>query len=129
MLRKLTLNPVLVLYVVNSLIAMISAWGWHVTPDRVNATDTIVTGVLSLAAALMTRPVVRSGIVATVITVATAFGAFGLHVNPEILNTTVAFGSIVVGLLLHQAVTPAAAARQGTTADAIMLGRPNPGSQ
>ena len=129
MLRKLYLNPAVTLYVINALVAMAVAWGWHATRDQVGAVDTIVTGVLTIVAVFAVRPVVLPTAAAAAVTVLTAFGAFHLHVSPDVLNTTVAVASILIGYLLHLSGTPTVAARQGKTAQQIMLEAPNPGTQ
>ena len=54
----LTLNPAVLLYVTNALVAMATAWGLSLTATQQGAVDTIVTGVLALAVALAARPVI-----------------------------------------------------------------------
>ena len=129
MIRKLQLNPSVVLYVVNAIVAMVIAWGFKLTQDQTAAIDTIVTGLLSILTAALTRPVVVSTMAAAAITVLTAFAAFGLKLDPNVISTTVAVASIVLGYLLHQAVVPSLAAKQGKTAQQILLEEPNPGEQ
>ena len=118
----LTLNPAVLLYVTNALVAMLTAWGLSLTANQQGAIDTIVTGVLALAVALTTRPVVIPVAGAAAITVLTAFAAFGLHLPPNALSATVAVASIVLGFLTHQAVTPTPAVQRGTTAEKLQLG-------
>jgi hypothetical protein len=127
MLRKLTLNPAAILYVVNALVAMSVAWGAHLTTQQTGVIDTIATGVLTVITAFMVRPVELPVAAAAAITVLTAFTSFGLHLSGSQIATGVAVASIAVGFLLHLMGTPAVAAKQGTTATAIMLSSvPNP---
>jgi len=127
-LRKIQLNPSAVLYVLNALIAMLVAWGVHITTDQAGAVDTVVTGVLTITAAFLVRPVELPVIASAAVTVATAFSAFGLHLPADAVTATAAFGSIVLGFLLHLAGVPAVAASQGKTAVQLMLEEHGPGS-
>jgi hypothetical protein len=127
--RKLQLNPAVILYVVNALVAMVVAWGWHLTMDQQGAIDTIATGVLTIITAFMVRPIVIPTAAAAAITVLTAFAAFHLKLDPNVISTTVAVASIVLGYLLHVSGTPTLAAKQGKTAQQILLEAPNPGVQ
>jgi hypothetical protein len=117
----LTLNPAVLLYVTNALVAMVTAWGLSLTATQQGAVDTVVTGVLALAVALAARPPVIPAAGAAAITVLTAFAAFGLHLPPNALSATVAVASIALGFLTHQAVTPVPAVQRGTTAEKLQL--------
>jgi hypothetical protein len=129
LLRKLTLNPAAVLYVINAIVAMVVTWGWHPGQGATAAIDTIATGVLTVIAAFLTRPVGLSTAAAAAITVFTAFGAFGLHWDPTRITSTVAVASIILGFALHALGIPFVAARQGTTATQLLLSEPNKGSE
>jgi hypothetical protein len=129
MVRKLQLNPAVILYVTNALVAMAVAWGWHGTADQIGSVDVIVSGVLTIIGVFTVRPVVLPTAAAAAVTVLTAFSAWGLHQSPDQIATACAVASIIVGFLLHAAGVPTVAAKQGTTARAILLGAPNPGSQ
>lgn len=129
MLRKLQLNPAAVLYVVNALVAMAVAWGWHGTPGQIGSVDVIVSGVLTIIGVFAVRPVVLPTAAAAAVTVLTAFSAWGLHQSADQIATACAVASIVVGFLLHAAGVPTVAAKQGKTATQILLGPPNPGAQ
>ena len=129
MLRKLTLNPAVILYVINALVAMAVAWGVHLSTSQTGAIDTIVTGVLTVITAFLVRPPVLPTAAAAAVTVLTAFSAFHLNLSPNIIGTTVAVASIILGFLLHVAGTPTIAAKQGKTATDILLEQPNPGVQ
>ena len=119
--NPLSLNPAVLLYVTNALVAMVTAWGLNLSANQQGAVDTIVTGVLALAVALAARPVIVPAAGAAAVTVLTAFAAFGLHLPPNALSATVAVASIVLGFLTHQAVTPVPAVQRGTTAEALQL--------
>lgn len=129
MVRKLQLNPAVVLYVVNAIVAMAVAWHWHATTNQIGSIDTIVTGVLTIIAAFAVRPVALSVAAAAAVTVLTAFSAWGLHQSADQIATTVAVASIIVGFLLHAGGVPTVAAKQGKTATQILLDPPNPGVQ
>lgn len=122
-LREITLNPAAALYVLNAIIAMVVGWGWHATPDQLRAADTIATGVLTITAAFLVRPVGLAAASAAAITVLTAFGAFHLHWTPAVISTTVATASVVLGFTLHALGSPAVAVKQGKTAAQLMLER------
>ena len=77
----LTLNPAVLLYVTNALVAMVTAWGLNLTATQQGAVDTVVTGVLALAVALAAKPPVIPAAGAAAITVLTAFAAFGLQIG------------------------------------------------
>lgn len=130
MVRKIVaLNPAMVLYVLNALIAMVAAWGWHLSTDKAGAIDTIAAGVLALIAAVMVRPITVSVVVAAAVTVLTAFSAFGLHLTGSQVSTTAAVASILLGALLHAIGVPVVAANQGKTATQLLLEEKQPGAR
>ena len=129
MVRKLQLNPAAVLYVVNAVVAMAVAWHWHATPNEIGSIDTIVTAGLTLVGVFTVRPIALSTAAAAAVTIVTAFGAWGLHLSPDAIASTCAVASIVVGFLLHAGGIPTVAAKQGKTAQQILLEQPNPGVQ
>jgi hypothetical protein len=117
----LTLNPAAILYIVNAVIALLVAWGLHLSTDATGAIDTIVTGVLTVIAAFLVRPVALSVVVAALVTIATAFSAFGLHLSQDRITATAAVASIALGALLHALGIPAVAAAQGKTGTQVQL--------
>ena len=120
--RKFIYNPSAILYIANTLVALIVAWNWHsATQEQIAAVDTIVTGVTSIIAVFLVRPVELPVAAAAAVTVLTAFGAFHLKLDPAQITTGVAFASTVIGLILHAIGTPVAAVRQGKTAQQIMM--------
>jgi hypothetical protein len=117
----LTLNPAVVLYIVNAVIALAVAWGVHLSTDVTGAIDTIVTGGLTVIAAFLVRPVAVSAVIAALATIATAFSAFGLHLSQDKITATAAVVSLGLGALLHALGIPVVAAARGKTGTQLYL--------
>jgi hypothetical protein len=101
-------EPAVIMYALNAVVALLVAWGLHLTTGQVDAVSVIATSVLSIAVAVMTRPIVVSGIAAAAASGLTALAAFGLDLSQEKISTTVMVGSIVMMFLLRPNVTPTA---------------------
>jgi hypothetical protein len=122
-LRFVKLNPASIIFGVNAIVAMIVAYGVHLTNTQTAAITVIVTAVLTILTAATTRPVGLQLITGAVTTIAAALAAFGTHhLSAVQVSTGVAVLSIILGIGFHLAHIPVAAVRKGTTADAIQLG-------
>lgn len=102
-------EPAVVVYFVNSLVALLVAYGLDLGKDQVAAITTITTAVVAIVVAVTTRPVVVSSITGAVATALAAVAAFGLHLSGDQIGTAVTVLSIGLSLLLRQAVSPAPA--------------------
>lgn len=107
-------EPAVIAYAINAAVAMAVAWGLNLTQEQVGAITTIVTGVLAIVVAFMTRPVVVSTVTGSAATVLAAVAAFGFELSAEQIGTAVTFGSVVLALLLRQNVSPAPAVKEPT---------------
>ena len=103
---RLTGFPATLLYALNSVVALLVAYGLHLNAGQVGAVTVIATAVLSGAAALMTRPIVVSTVAAASATVLAAIAAFGFTLSADKISTAVVMISIVLGFLTHQNVSP-----------------------
>ena len=107
-LRGLKYEPALILYGVNAAVAAALAFGlFNLTTATAAAVTVIVTAVLGIITAAVTRPVNVSVITAAFATGLTALGAFGLHLSITKEGSLVALLSVVLSLLLRVHVTPA----------------------
>lgn len=104
-------EPATVMYAVNAVLAAVVAFGVKASPDQVGAVATIAAGLITIVTAITTRPVAVPVITGAVATIATAAGAFGLHLSAQQIGTAVPVLSIVLALVLRQAVTPVASLR------------------
>lgn len=100
-------EPAVIGYAINAAVAVLVAYGLDLSHDQVAAISTVVTAVLAIVVAAMTRPVVVSSITGAVGTALAAIAAFGLHLSADQIGATVTALSIVLALLLRQHVTPA----------------------
>ena len=105
-------EPATILYAVNAGVALLVSFGLGLTHDQVGAITVIATAILTIATAVVTRPIVVSTITAAVGSLLTAAAAFGLHLTADQVGSVVTALSIVLALLLRQNVTPAPAARR-----------------
>jgi hypothetical protein len=105
------LEPSVIVYGLNALVALLVSFGLPLSHAAVAAVATVATAVLAIVVAAMTRPVVVSTITGAIGTLLVAVGAFGLHFSTDQIGAATAFLSIVLALLLRQAVTPAAKVR------------------
>lgn len=106
-------EPAVVVYAANALIAVETAFGARATPAQTAAVVTISTAVAAVITALATRPVQVPAITGAVATIAVAAGAFGLHLPAAQIGAVMPVLSLVLALVLRQAVTPAATLRRG----------------
>lgn len=102
-------EPAVLLYALNSAVALVVAYGLNLSSGQVGAVTAIATAVLAGTAAVLTRPVTVSAVTGALATVLASFAAFGLHLTGQQISATVTAVSIVLALLLRQAVSPAPA--------------------
>jgi len=121
MVRKLTLNSAVILYGINAVIALVVAWGAHVSPHTVGAIDTIIAGVITLITLFTVRPVEIPAVIGALTTITLALSAFGLHLTDTQVGATAAVASIALGIVLHALGIPAVAAAQGKTGQQLLL--------
>lgn len=105
------LEPAVILYGLNALVALLVSFGLPLSHAMVAAITTIATALLAIITASMTRPVVVSTITGAVGTLLTAVAAFGLDLTTDQIGSVVTVLSIVLALLLRQNVTPKKTAR------------------
>lgn len=106
-------EPAMILYSINSLIALLVSFGLDLTQVQVAAASTIATGVLAAITAILTRPFIVSVLTGAVTTVLTAGVAFGLHLSGDQIGTAVTMLSVVLALVLRANVSPAGAVQPG----------------
>jgi hypothetical protein len=100
-------EPALILYGVNAGVALALAFGlFNLTTTTAAAVTVVVTAVLGLITAAITRPVSVSVITATFASGLTALGAFGLHLTASKEGALVAALSVALSLILRVHVSP-----------------------
>ena len=96
----------IVLYALSALVTAWVAFGFRASPAQTAAVATIGTAVVAIVTAFATRPVSVPVITGAVATIATASAAFGLHLTSAQIGAAVPVLSLVLSLVLRQAVTP-----------------------
>ena len=91
-----------------ALVSVLAAFGVRASPHQVAAVATIGTAVAAIVTAWMTRPVQVPVIIGAVTSIAVASAAFGLHLSAAEIGAAAPLVSLVVSLLLRQALTPVA---------------------
>lgn len=104
----LAYEPALAAFAVNGGLALVLGSLVHISSFQEAAVTTIATAVVSVYTAVRTRKVSVSVLTGALTTALVAAGAFGLHWSAQEIGTATAVGSVVVGLLLRQNVSPAA---------------------
>lgn len=107
-------EPAVILYAVNSLVALLVAYGLNLSQVQTAAISTVTTGVLAAVVAVMTRPFVVSALTGAVSTVMAAVAGFGLEFSADQIGATVTALSIVLALVLRMNVSPASGPVQPT---------------
>lgn len=102
------LEPAVVAWSVNGGLASLLAFVFHFSSAQEAAVTTISTAVVALVTAAMACPPNVSVLTGALAAIATAAGAFGLHLGPQATAASVTALSAVLGLLLRQNLTPAA---------------------
>ncbi|HEY9440502.1 MAG TPA: hypothetical protein VIS29_18055 [Streptomyces sp.] len=108
-------EPAILVYSINSLVAVAVAYGLDLSQTQVAAISTIATAVLAGVVAVMTRPFVVSALTGAVGTVLTAMAGFGLDLSEHQIAATVTGLGVVLGLVLRANVTPAVKAKHAAT--------------
>jgi len=103
-------EPAAYLYVFNAALAAAIAWGLPLNHTQTAAATVIVTAILTMVTAVLTRPVEVSALMGAAVTLVTALGAFGFHLSQAQIGTGTALLSIVLGFILRIHVSPAPAA-------------------
>jgi hypothetical protein len=101
-------EPAVIVYAVNAGVALLVAYGLHLTQGQVSAVTVLATAAVAVITAWATRPIQVSAITGAVATALAAVAAFGLDLSADQIGATVTALSIVLALLLRQNVTPAA---------------------
>ena len=91
-----------------ALVSVLAAFGVRASPHQVAAVATIGTAVAAIVTAWMTRPVQVPVIIGAVTSIAVASAAFGLHLSAAEIGAAAPLVSLVVSLLLRQALSPVA---------------------
>ena len=81
---------------------------WHATPAQAGAVTTITAGVAAIVTAVAARPVVVPAVTGAVATIASAAAAFGLHLTAAQIGTALPAATMILALVLRQAITPVA---------------------
>jgi hypothetical protein len=95
-----------------ALAAAVTAWvafGFRAPPHDVAAVALIGTAIVTIVTALAARPAPVPVITGAIMEILTASAAFGLHLSSAQIGAATPLVSIVVSLLLRQALTPVAA--------------------
>lgn len=108
-------EPAVILHAVSAAVVAEVAFGARATPAQTAAAATIATAVAAVFTALAARPVAVPVVTGAVATIATAAGAFGLHLSAAQIGAAVPVLSLVLALVLRQAVTPVVTLRKGKT--------------
>ncbi|MEU7741963.1 hypothetical protein [Nonomuraea sp. NPDC049158] len=102
-------EPAVWVYAINSLVAVLVAYGLSLTQVQVATISTVATAVLAAVVAILTRPFVVSALTGAVGTVLTAIAGFGLDLSQEQIGATVTALNIVLALVLRMNVSPSSA--------------------
>jgi uncharacterized protein (DUF697 family) len=117
------LNPVVIAWAANMAVTLVAAFGLKLTRDQVGAVQVFAAAAVAVATALTARPWYIPGITGAAAAVMTGCAAFGLRWTPEQVGLASSGLSLVLMLLTHQSVIPAAAARRGLTGTELLLAR------
>lgn len=102
--------------------ALVTAWaafGLRASPTQVASVTTIGAAAVTIVTAFAARPVSVPVITGSVATVAAASAAFGLHLTSAQIGAGVPVLSLVLSLVLRQAVTPLVTLRRQQAAEAL----------
>lgn len=102
-------EPAVLLQAVNAGLALLVAFGLGLSDGQVGAVTVLATAAVAVATAVMTRPLVVSAVTGAVGTALSAVAAFGLDLSAQQIGAVVTALSIVLALLLRQAVSPSPA--------------------
>lgn len=109
-LRRLTVlardEPAVLAWALSAAAVAWAAFGFRAPAHDVAAVSLAGTAAVTVLTALATRPASVPVITGAVVEILTAAGAFGLHLSSAQIGTATPLISIVVSLLLRQALTP-----------------------
>lgn len=97
-----------IMYALNAAVTAWVAFGFRASPDQVAAVALIGTAVITAVTAFATRPVSVPVITGAVAAIATSSAAFGLHLTAAQIGAAAPLFSIILSLVLRQAITPVA---------------------
>lgn len=117
----LALSPVAVAWACGLLADLLAAFGLHLTAVQTGAVSVIAAAAIGVVTAITARPWYIPGITGAAAAALSAAAAFGLHWTAGQVGAATSALSLVLMLLTHQSVIPAAAARTGMTATDIWL--------
>lgn len=100
-------EPAVWVYAINSLVAVLVAYGLPLTQVQTATISTVATAVLAAVVAVLTRPFIVSALTGAVGTALTAIAGFGLELSQEQIGATVTALNIVLALVLRMNVSPA----------------------
>jgi hypothetical protein len=104
--RWLAAEPAVILYAISAGVTAWAAFGFRTPAHGVAAVEMIGAALVTLITAFATRPVSVPIVTGAVSELATAASAFGLHMTAAQIGALTPVVSIVVALLLRQAITP-----------------------
>lgn len=104
--RWLSTETAVIMYALSAGVTAWVAFGFRAPAHDVAAVEMIGAALVTIVTALATRPVSVPIVTGAVSEIATAAGAFGLHMTAAQIGALTPIVSIVVALLLRQAITP-----------------------
>ncbi len=120
---SISLNPVTVTWAVSTAATLGAGFGLTLSKDQAGAVVTIITALAAIVSGFTARPFYVPGITGAATSGLAAAAAFGLHWQPEQVASASAALGMILGVLTTGSVVPVAAARAGTTATEVQLGR------
>lgn len=103
-------EPAVLAYAISAAITAWAAFGFRAPPHDVADVSLIATALVTIVTALATTPRPVPVITGAIVELLTTAGAFGLHLTSAQIGAATPLISIVVALLLRQAITPVAPA-------------------
>jgi hypothetical protein len=123
------LNPIALAWTVQMGVSLLAGFGLHLTAGQAGAVSSIAAALVGVITALAARPWFIPAITGGVTAILTACAAFGLHWSGEQVSAAATALGVILMLVAHGASIPLAAARQGLTADELLLAQTvRPGS-
>lgn len=103
---EITREPAVFAWALQALVTAWIAFGFRASAGQSAAVGTIGAAVVTVLTAFAARPVSVPVITGALATVATAAAAFGLHLSSDQVGAAIPVVSLVLSLILRQAVTP-----------------------
>lgn len=120
---SIALNPLTVSWAVSTAATLGVGFGLSLSKDQTGAIVTGITGLAAVVSAFTSRPWYVAGVTGGATSALAACAAFGLKLPPETISAATAALGMILGVLSTGSVVPVAAARAGTTAVEVELGR------